>query len=98
MNKTHWEEDWTQLSPPFYNSIEEYQYEERPKTMWQKIKDFIGRLYYLYWHDWLCRQEPFTYQWRRHIKKHHRFWILFGGIITGLSTSGLLWLIFHLLI
>ncbi|APV44189.1 hypothetical protein Dform_00844 [Dehalogenimonas formicexedens] len=38
----------------------------------------IGRAYYWFWHDLLCRQEPFTYQLARNIRRNGAFfWAAF---------------------
>ncbi len=38
----------------------------------------VARLYYWFWHDLLCRREPFTYQLARNIRRNGvGFWAVF---------------------
>ena len=56
------------------------------------MKDFIGKLYYWFWHDFLCRTEPFTHTARRQVKKWWPLWVALGGG----SASFLTWFLLHL--
>lgn len=39
-----------------------------------------GRAYYWFWHDLLCRHEPFTWQIARMTRRHGAFfWLVFAG-------------------
>jgi hypothetical protein len=43
-----------------------------------KLKEFISNIYKWIWYDFLCRKEPFTYQFTRAMIKHGIiFWIGF---------------------
>jgi hypothetical protein len=47
-------------------------------------------IYYWFWHDFLCRLEPFTHQFRRMAKAHPVvFWGGLGSIMAGVAGSGL---------
>lgn len=43
--------------------------------------------YYWYWHDFKCRLEPFTYEWRRHVQK----WWIVDLVLAGILLGLLLW-------
>ncbi|MBU0964706.1 hypothetical protein KKC06_06730 [Patescibacteria group bacterium] len=51
--------------------------------------EFFGKLYYWLWHDFLCRLEPFTYEFRRHVAK----WWLLDIIFFGVTTGVFLWML-----
>ena len=46
-------------------------------------------LYYWYWHDYRCRLEPWTYEWRRYTKKW--WWVIL--IKVGILAGVVLWLL-----
>jgi hypothetical protein len=48
-----------------------------------KVKDFLWKLYYWLWHDFLCRLEPFTFEFRRHVAKWWGLDITLFGIGFG---------------
>ena len=52
----------------------------------------IANIYYWFWHDFLCRKEPFTPQLQRFVKKHKVAVILSAGGVF----SFIMWLILHL--
>jgi hypothetical protein len=54
------------------------------KKLWESLKNFFGSLYYWWWHEFACRLEPYTYQFRRHVAKWWWLDIIFFGIGTGL--------------
>ena len=60
-----------------------------------KIKGFISNLYKWIWYDFLCRQEPFTYQFTRAMIHHGVFFWIGFYVITGtlfyLLFNGGLW-------
>ena len=41
----------------------------------------IAKAYKWFWHDFLARQEAFTFQFRRMAKKFPLFWILFPALV-----------------
>lgn len=45
--------------------------------------------YYWYWHDYRCRLEPWTYEWRRHVKKW--WWVVLLKLVLG--GGALIWLL-----
>lgn len=59
----------------------------------------IGKLYHWFWHDFLCRLEPFTFQFRRMSKAHPVvFWGTVGTICSSLLTGlgFMVWFILHI--
>lgn len=46
-----------------------------------------GGPYYWYWHDYRCRLEPWTYEWRRHVTKWA--WVCLAKLIIG--GGALIW-------
>jgi len=50
----------------------------------EKIKAFFEALYIWVWRDFVCRLEPWTYEWRRHVAKWWWLDIIFFGVGTGL--------------
>ena len=60
----------------------------------------MGKLYYWFWHDFLQRLEPFTFQFRRMSKAHPVvFWGTIGTICGGLlgGAGFMAWFISHIL-
>ena len=58
---------------------------------------FLGKIYYYIWHDFLCRLEPFTFQFRRMAKAHPIFfWGTIGTIMVG-TLGGGIWFILHII-
>ena len=60
----------------------------------------IVKLYYLFWHDLLQRQEPFTYQFRRMAKAHPKIFWGMTGVITASALGGfafMIWFVIHIL-
>ncbi len=45
--------------------------------------------YYWYWHDYRCRLEPWTFEWRRYVKKW--WWVIL--IKTAIVATSLIWLL-----
>lgn len=54
--------------------------------------NWIGRLYYWFWHDVLCRVEPFTFQWRRSVGQDPVWWFFLIWTSLGVGLA----IIFHL--
>ena len=54
--------------------------------------NFIGKLYYWFWHDFMCRKEPYTHQARRHMASWWLLWV----IGAGMGGSGIVWFLLHL--
>jgi hypothetical protein len=44
---------------------------------------FLEKLYYLYWHEYRCRLEPWTYEWRRYTKKWWWMILVKAGVLVG---------------
>jgi len=49
----------------------------------EEMVKFFGNAYYWLWHEFLCRLEPFTNEFRRHVAKWWIFDISFFGVCTG---------------
>ena len=47
---------------------------------------FIANAYKWFWYDFLCRKEPFTWQFRRHLDKWWGFWVVVYGLSTIYAT------------
>jgi hypothetical protein len=45
------------------------------------MTNWIAKAYYWFWHDFQCRTEPYTYEFRRMAKKYPILWILFPAIL-----------------
>ena len=58
----------------------------------EEMKNLIGKIYYWWWHDFMCRKEPYTRQARRHVKSWWLLWV----IGAGLGGSGIVWFLLHL--
>jgi len=56
------------------------------------MKNLIGKIYYWWWHDFMCRKEPYTHQARRQVKVWWPLWV----IGAGLGGSGVVWFLLHL--
>lgn len=65
----------------------------KQKLFWFESPYYLGGTqvnpYYWYWHDYRCRLEPWTYEWRRYVKKWWWVVIIKASLITGL----VLWLL-----
>jgi len=63
--------------------------------LWFERPYYLGswqvNLYYWFWHDFLCRLEPFTFEWRRHVAKWWLVDIIVGALILGAMLYLLLW-------
>jgi len=45
------------------------------------VLDWIGKAYKWFWQDFLCRTEPFTFEFRRMAKKWPVIWVIFPALI-----------------
>lgn len=50
---------------------------------------FFGDMYYWWWHDFVCRLEPYTHQWRRQVAK----WWLLDIILAGAGAAAFIWML-----
>lgn len=60
----------------------------------KKLSELIGRIYYWYWHDFLCRKEAYTYEFRRRLKL--AWWVALVIVSHGLFAMFDCWLLLHL--
>ena len=55
------------------------------------IFDFFDRLYTYYWREYRCRLEPWTYEWRRHVKRWPWVPVVKLAVAAGIAIWLLLW-------
>jgi len=63
--------------------------------LWFERPHYLGgrqlNPYYWYWHDYRCRLEPWTYEWRRHVARWWWVTLIKMGVAAGLCLWLLLW-------
>ena len=62
--------------------------------IWEAIGETIGAFYYWYWHDFLCRREPFTHEFRRRLKL--QWWVVLVIVVHTIVPAFDCWLLLHL--
>ena len=56
------------------------------------MKDWIAKAYKFFWADFLCRAEPFTYEFRRFAAKYPWLWIIGIALIL---IAYVIWLVYR---